>query len=128
MEVQRAPRYANALTIRFDSDTYAGLEAKARVLDTSAADVVRRAVAEYLASDAAERLQAKLGPVVDRVIGRHINRLAGLIAKSVKAAAMAEEIGAHLVYKIDPASSEQVLDEAEKTAIAYLRGETDTGD
>ncbi|MCL6648342.1 MAG: ribbon-helix-helix protein, CopG family [Chloroflexi bacterium] len=128
MQESATSRYSNRLIVRVDADTEAALEAEARQLGTSVSDVIRQALAEHLATDAAERLQAKLGPVVDRVLSRHINRLAGLIAKSVKAAAMAEEIGAHLVYKIDPAASEQVLDEAEKTAIAYLRGETDTGD
>ena len=100
------------LKVRFSPTDMAALEAEARGKKVAIAEVVRQAVAEHLARQTA----ARAAPLIDACLGKHVDRLAGLIAKTFVAA---------LVEDQEP---DAVMREARTRALADLRrGGTDIG-
>ena len=113
------------LKVRFSPADMAALEAEARGKKVALAEVVRQAVAEHLARTTA----ARVAPLIDACLGKHVDRLAGLIAKTFVAADMANwqsrALVAALVVDQEP---DAVMREARTRALADLRrGGTDIG-
>ena len=113
------------LKVRFPAPDMAALEAEARGKKVAIAEVVRQAVAEHLARQTA----ARAAPVIDACLAKHVDRLAGLIAKTFVAADMANwqarALVAALVADQEP---DAVMREARTRALADLRrGGTDIG-
>ena len=113
------------LKVRFSGSDMAAIEAEARGKKIALAEVIRQAVAEHLARQTA----ARAAPLIDACLGKHIDRLAGLIAKTFIAADMANwqarALVAALVADQEP---DAVMREARTRALADLRrGGTDIG-
>ena len=113
------------LKVRFSPADMAALEAEARGKKVALAEVVRQAVAEHLARQTA----ARAAPLIDACLAKHVDRLAGLIAKTFIAADMANwqsrAIVAALVADQEP---DTVMREARLRALADLRrGGTEIG-
>ena len=113
------------LKVRFSSVDMAALKAEARAKKVALAAIVRQAVAEHLARQSA----ARAAPLIDACLAKHVDRLAGLIAKTFVAADMANwqsrALVAALVADQEP---DTVMREARTRALADLRrGGTDIG-
>ena len=114
-----------SLKVRFSPNDLAALDSEARGKKIALADVVRQAVAEHLARQTA----ARAAPLIDACLAKHVDRLAGLIAKTFVAADMANwqsrAIVAALVGDQEP---DTVMREARLRALADLRrGGTEIG-
>lgn len=106
------------LKVRFSPTDMAALEAEARGKSVPLAEVVRQSVAEHLARQTA----ARTVPILDACLGKHVDRLAGLIAKAFIAADMANwqtrALVAALVLDQQP---DAVMREARARALVDLR-------
>ena len=106
------------LKVRFSATDMAALEAEAHARKIALAAIVRQAVTEHLARQTA----ARAVPVIDACLGKHVDRLAGLIAKTFVAADMANwqsrALVAALVADQEP---DTVMREARVRALADLR-------
>ena len=113
------------LKVRFSATDMAALEAEARGKQVALAEVVRQAVAEHLARQTA----ARAAPLIDACLGKHIDRLAGLIAKTFIAADMANwQARALVAALVQDQEPDAVMREARTRALADLRrGGTEIG-
>ena len=113
------------LKVRFSAVDMAALEAEARGKKLALAEVVRQAVAEHLARQTA----ARAAPLIDACLGKHIDRLAGLIAKTFIASDMANwQARALVAALVEDQEPDAVMREARTRALADLRrGGTDIG-
>ncbi len=106
------------LKVRFSPADLAALEAEARGKKVALAEVVRQAVAEHLS----RQTSARAAPLIDACLGKHVDRLAGLIAKTFIATDMANwqsrALVAALVKDQEP---DTVMREARLRAMADLR-------
>lgn len=79
------------ITVRYDEGTYAALTAEAARRKVSVAEVVRQAVQQHLAAEAAPVLMPEVATILEstleRVLGRHVNRLASIGSRAVIEAA-----------------------------------------
>ena len=82
------------ITVRYDEGTYAALTAEAARRKVSVAEVVRQAVQQHLAAAAAPMLMPEVATILEstleRVLGRHVNRLAGIGSRAVIEASWAK--------------------------------------
>ena len=108
----------HGITVRYDDVAYEALQIEARSRRLPLAEVVRQAVAEHLA----RKTLARAIPLLDATFGKHVDRLAALIAKTFTAADMASwqarALVAALVPDQDPA---EVMREARLRALVDLR-------
>ena len=110
------------LRVRLRSDDLALLRAEAEARKTSMADIVRESVGEHLARGAA----ARVVPVLDAALGKHIDRLASMIARTFVAADMAQWeacalLAAALPSKPGQATAAEIQREARHRAQIDLR-------
>lgn len=106
------------LKVRFSPGDMAALEAEARAKKLALAEVVRQAVAEHLSRNTA----ARAVPVIDACLGKHVDRLAALIAKTFVAADMANWQARALIAALVPDQDpERVMHEARVRAHVDLR-------
>ena len=113
------------LKVRFSNHDMAALEAEARGKNVALAEVVRQAVAEHLVRQTA----ARAAPLIDACLGKHVDRLAGLIAKTFIAADMSNwQARALVAALVEDQEPDAVMREARTRALADLRrGGTDIG-
>lgn len=113
------------LKVRFSPVDMAALEAEARGKKVALAEVVRQAVTEHLARKTA----ARVAPFLDACLGKHVDRLAGLIAKTFVAADMANwQARALVAALVEDQEPDAVMREARIRAMADLRrGATEIG-
>lgn len=113
------------LKVRFSPSDMAALEGEARAKKVALAAVVRQAVAEHLARQTA----ARAAPLIDACLAKHVDRLAGLIAKTFIAADMANwQSRALIAALVEDQAPDTVMREARTRALADLRrGGTDIG-
>lgn len=106
------------LKVRFPAPDMAALEAEARQKKIPMAEVIRQAVAEHLARKTATRAV----PILDACVGKHVDRLAGLIAKTFVAADMANwQARALVAALVEDQQPNSVMAEARVRALADLR-------
>ena len=106
------------LKVRFSSVDMAALKAEARAKKVALAAIVRQAVAEHLARQSA----ARAAPLIDACLAKHVDRLAGLIAKTFLAADMANWQSRALVAAlVEDQEPDTVMREARLRAMADLR-------
>ena len=106
------------IKVRFAPADMAALEAEAQGKKLALAEVVRQAVAEHLARQTA----ARAAPLIDACLGKHVDRLAGLIAKTFVAADMANWQSRALVAAlVEDQEPDAVMREARLRAVADLR-------
>ena len=106
------------LKVRFSPADLAALEAEARGKKVALAEVVRQAVAEHLS----RQTSARAAPLIDACLGKHVDRLAGLIAKTFIAADMANWQSRALVAAlVEDQEPDTVMREARLRAMADLR-------
>jgi hypothetical protein len=106
------------LKVRFSGPDMAALEAEARGKKVALAEVVRQAVAEHPGGQTA----ARAAPFIDACLGKHLDRLAGLIAKTFIAADMANWQSRALVAAlVEDQEPEAVMREARTRALSDLR-------
>gem|GEM_PF-6916866 len=108
--------------IRFRADDLALLRAEAEARKTSLADIVRESVGEHLARAAA----ARVVPVLDAALAKHVDRLAAMLARTFVAADMAQWQACALyaalaVDRPGGATAAQVQREAQHRAAIDLR-------
>jgi len=108
--------------IRLSRELAAQLEAEAKRGDRTVSELVRDVLADYLGRRTAGHGLEHVERALDRVLARHVDRLAGLTAKAVKSA----ETGLWLQLlelkadgRID---ADEALRVAEMKAVEYLRG------
>jgi hypothetical protein len=108
----------HVVTTRFPEPTLAALRQEAAARQTAVSELVRRAVEEHVA----RQTIARAVPLLDATFGKHVDRLAALIAKTFTAADMASwqtrALVAALVRDQDPAA---VMREARLRALVDLR-------
>ncbi len=95
----------------------ARLRAEAEGKEVSLAVVLRQAVTEHLARREGDRAV----PVIEGVFAKHVDRLAGLIAKTYVAAASASWQANHLVSLHKGENAEEVMELAVIRAAVDLR-------
>ena len=106
------------LKVRFSGSDMAAIEAEARGKKIALAEVIRQAVAEHLARQTA----ARAAPLIDACLGKHIDRLAGLIAKTFIASDMANwQARALVAALVEDQEPDAVMREARLRAVADLR-------
>ena len=115
-----------SLHVRLSASDREALRIEAAAQQTTIADIARLAIREHLARSTA----ARAVPVLDAALGKHIDRLAALIAKTFVAADMAnwqaQALCKALLRDIQP---ERILVEARQRALIDLRGAgTDIGE
>ena len=113
------------LKVRFSAHDMAALESEARGKKVALAEIVRQAVSEHLARQTA----ARTVPLLDACLGKHVDRLAGLIAKTFVAADMANwQSRALIAALVEDQEPDAVMREARTRALADLRrGGTEIG-
>ena len=113
------------LKVRFPGNDLAALQIEARAHHVPVAQVVRQAVAEHLARQTA----ARAAPLIDACLAKHVDRLAGLIAKTFVAADMANwQSRALIAALVADQEPDTVMREARLRALADLRrGGTEIG-
>jgi hypothetical protein len=91
------------ITVRYDEGTYAALTAEAARRKVSVAEVVRHAVQQHLAAEAAPALMPEVATILEstleRVFGRHINRLAALSSRAVIEAAWVKWLAVAIIER-----------------------------
>ena len=106
------------VTTRFPAPTVAALQQEAAARRVAVSELVRQAVEEHVA----RQTIARAIPLLDATFGKHVDRLAALIAKTFTAADMASwqarALVAALVPDQDPA---EVMREARLRALVDLR-------
>ncbi len=116
----------DGLHVRFSEADLSALQQEAGATSRTVSEVVRQAVRAHLARQAAVRAV----PFIDAAVGRHVDRLAALVAKTFVAADMAnwqaQALCKALLRDIQP---ERILVEARQRALIDLRGAgTDIGE
>ncbi len=108
----------HGITVRFDAPTFEAVQLESRSRTLPLAEVVRQAVTEHLA----RQTLARAVPLLDATFGKHVDRLAALIAKAFIAADMASwqarALVAALVPDQDPTA---VMREARLRSLVDLR-------
>ncbi len=106
------------LKVRFSASDMAALEGEARGKKVALAEIIRQAVSEHLARQTAGRA----APLIDACLGKHVDRLAGLIAKTFVAADMANWQSRALVAAlVEDQEPDAIMREARLRAVADLR-------
>ena len=115
-----------SLQVRLSASDREALRVEALAKGTSIAEVARDAISEHLA----RKTLARAVPLLDRALGKHIDRLAGLIAKAFIAADMANwQARALVAALVQDQEPDAVMREARVRAFADLRrNEADIGD
>lgn len=108
----------HGVTVRYDDPTFAALQLEAQSRHLSLAEVVRGAVGEHLA----RQTLARALPLLDAAFGKHVDRLAGLLAKAFVAAGMASWQARALIAALVPdQDAAAVMRQARLRALADLR-------
>jgi len=113
------------IKVRFSPADMAAMEGEARGKKVALAEIIRQAVSEHLARQTA----ARAAPLIDACLGKHVDRLAGLIAKTFVAADMANwQARALVAALVQDQEPDAVMREARTRALADLRrGGTEIG-
>ncbi len=114
------------LQVRLAAIDRDALRSEAAAKGTTLAEVVRQAIREHLS----RQTLARSLPLLDQALGKHIDRLAGLIAKAFVAADMANWQARALIAALVPDQEPHaVMQEARTRALTDLRrGGTDIGE
>ncbi len=105
-------------TMRFSAADMAALQQEAAAKSVAVSEVIRQAVAEHLA----RQTLARAVPLLDQTLGKHIDRLAALIAKTYVAADMAHcQSSAVCNALIRDLKPEAIMAEARQRALIDLR-------
>ena len=107
-----------SLHVRLSASDREALRIEAAAQQTTIADIARLAIREHLARSTA----ARAVPVLDAALGKHIDRLAALIAKTFVAADMANwQASALCNALVGDIKPDEIMAEARQRALIDLR-------
>ena len=109
------------LKVRFTDEELAWLRERARERGTSQGSIVRSVLQEAIAGHAAARGRTEVEAALDRVLRKHVDRLAALVAKGAMGAHTGKYLTLALLTDGGRTSGRELLEQAMAAAAADMR-------